>query len=65
MILGIHRYKLRIYPTEPMGIEDKRDLVFIETVLGLKNDGDSIKLVRRNAKGLNCLAYLETEKVDK
>lgn len=37
------------------------DIAFIEKVLGLKHEGDSVKLVRRNAHALNSLAYLETQ----
>jgi hypothetical protein len=36
------------------------DLAFIEEVLGLKNEGDACFLVRKNAMGLSCIAYLET-----
>ena len=38
--------------------------LFIEEILGLKNEGDTILLVRKNASGLSCLAYLESRPVD-
>lgn len=36
------------------------DIAFVEEVLGLKNDGDYVRLVRKNANGLSCIAYLQT-----
>ena len=61
MNLEISRYALRIVPQDSTVIDrDERDLAFIEEVLGLRNEGDSVRLVRRNAHGLNCIAYLET-----
>ena len=57
MKLKILRKGLQIIPDG-----DERDVVYIEEVLGLKKDGDSINLVRRNAHRLSCLAYLETVK---
>jgi len=47
--------RIVIYPDNEM------DDAYIEKVLGLEKEGDSIKLVRRNAMGLSCIAYLETE----
>ena len=41
---------------------DERDTAYIEEVLGLRKDGDFIKLVRKNAFGCGGLAYLETDK---
>jgi len=38
------------------------DIAFIENVLGLETDGDSITLKRVNAMGLMSLAYLRAEK---
>ena len=63
MKLIILRNKIEIVP-EDGGCPnyDERDTAFIENVLGLKKDGDSIKLVRRNAHGVNKLAYLETKR---
>ena len=64
MRLEITRYTLKIVP-EDTGFgrnEDKRDTAFIEEVLGLKDEGDSIRLVRRNAHGFGCIAYLDTDK---
>ncbi len=49
------RKRIVIYPDNEM------DEAYIEKVLGLEKEGDSIKLVRRNAIGLSCIAYLETE----
>ena len=60
MKLGITRNTLRITPESQSG-SDERDVAFIEAVLKLKKDGDYIKLIRRNAYNLNCMAYLETE----
>ena len=57
MKLKILRNGLQITPDG-----DERDVVYIEEVLGLKKDGDSINLVRKNAYGLSCVAYLETVK---
>ena len=37
------------------------DIAYIERVLGLKKEGDSVKLVRVNAMGTSSIAYLETE----
>ena len=37
-----------------------QEIAYIEDTLGLKNDGDSVLLVRKNASGLSCPAYLET-----
>lgn len=63
MKLEITRNNLRIVPQDSKVVNvDERDTAFIEEVLGLKNDGDSIKLVRKNASGLLCIAYLETKK---
>ena len=61
MKLRITRESLRIVP-EDTGYPnyDERDTAFIEAVLGLKYDGDSIRLVRRDVSGVSGLAYLET-----
>ena len=65
MKLEIHRNSLKIIPEDKSAIRcDERDTAYIEEVLGLKKDGDSIKLVRKNAYGLSCIAYLETKKED-
>lgn len=58
MKLEIKRYGLRILPEDRDG--DARDTAFIEEVLGLKQDGDSVLLTRKNSSGLSCIAYLET-----
>jgi len=66
MKLDIGRYSLKIIPEDTTisgyGNQDERDTVFIEEVLGLRKDGDSIKLVRKNCHGLSCIAHLETQK---
>ena len=63
MKLSITRHGLQITPEDRTGVDrDERDTAFIEEVLGLKKDGDSIKLVRKNAHGLSCIAYLEAQK---
>ena len=66
MELDIGRYSLKIIPQDNSisgyGTQDERDTAFIEEVLGLRKDGDAIYLVRRNAHGLGCIAYLETKK---
>lgn len=49
------RRRIVIEPTNDV------EIAYIEEVLGLKCDGDSIKLVRKNAMGLSCIAYLETK----
>ena len=62
MRLEIHRHRLVIVSEDKRaGGYDERDTAFIEEVLGLRKNGDSIKLVRRNAHGLSCLGVLETE----
>ena len=63
MRLNINRDGLQIIPEDlRMPYPDERDTAFIEGVLGLKKNGDSIKLVRQNAYGLGRIAYLETQK---
>jgi len=63
MRLRITRYSIQIVPEDLSYPNcDERDLAFIEEVLGLKNEGDSIKLTRVNAMGLRCLAFLEAKK---
>ena len=57
MNLRVERHKLRI---ESGNFWPDIDVAFVEEVLGLRNDGDSIHLVRKNASGLSCIAYLET-----
>jgi hypothetical protein len=49
------RQRITIEPTNDV------EIAYIEEVFGLKQDGDSIKLVRKNAFGLGCIAYLETK----
>lgn len=68
MKLTVKRNRLVITP------EDECEEAYIEEVLGLKEEGDTIALCRRNAMGLSaedlqrdcllelarCVAYLET-----
>jgi len=63
MKLNIYKDGIDIVP-EVTGYPnyDERDIAFVEEVLGLKKEGDSVKLVRKNAMGLSSLAYLRTEK---
>ena len=49
------RSRITIEPSNDM------EIAYIEEVFGLKKDGDSIELVRKNAMGLSCIAYLETK----
>ena len=63
MKINIMRNGLQIIPeNEGHPHYDERDTAYIEEVLGLRKEGDFIKLVRKNATGFTCLAYLETEK---
>lgn len=63
MKLSINRNTLQITPEDKgYPTPDERDTAFIESVLGLKKEGDSIKLIRKDAYGLSCIAYLETER---
>lgn len=56
MRMKLGRFGIMIIP------EDEQDEAYIEEVLGLKEEGQSVKLRRENAAGLNKLAYLETKK---
>lgn len=56
MILKVRRNSIEISP------ENEEDEGYIEEILGLKQNGDFIKLKRINAMGLSALAYLEAEK---
>lgn len=55
MKMEIDRHWITIKP------EGVIDVAFIEDTLGLKEDGDYIKLKRRNAADLSCIACLETD----
>ena len=46
MRLSITKQSLKISPDETYPNPDERDMVFIEQVLGLKKEGDSVRLVR-------------------
>jgi hypothetical protein len=53
--LEVVRYGIRITP------ENETDVAYIEEVLGLKKEGQSVRLFRRNAHKLSSIARLETE----
>lgn len=57
MNLEVCRYNLKV---KSGTFWPEIDVAFVEEVLGLKRDGDHVDLVRVNASGLSCLAYLET-----
>ena len=57
--------KLEVYPSKHNKEIETAEIIFIEDILKLKNEGDSILLTRRNASGLSCLAYLESRPVEK
>lgn len=57
--------KLEVYPSKHNKEIETAETIFIEDILKLKNEGDSILLTRRNASGLSCLAYLESRPVEK
>jgi len=57
MNLAVHRHYLQITP------ENKMEEAYIEEVLGLRNDGDVVHLVRDNGSGSFCIAHLETRTV--
>lgn len=61
MHLNVLKDSIRIVPDNILNITEI-DTAFIEHVLGLKNEGDSILLTRKNAYNLSCLAYLEAKK---
>jgi len=65
MRLEVTRYVMRIVPEDRNvpSSTDERNSAYIEEVLGLKKDGDSIKLVRKDVMGCRTIAYLETQKV--
>ncbi len=56
MKMEIKRNEIVIYPENPL------DIAYIEEVLGLKEDGDSIELVRKDALGLSYVSRLVTER---
>ena len=56
MKLRVTRYSLQIIP------ETETDEAYLETVLHLEHEGDSVKLIRVNGHGLNCWAYAEAGK---
>ena len=40
--------------------ESKQDEAYIEDTLGLRRDGEYVRLIRRNAMGMSCMGLLET-----
>jgi len=56
MNLKVYRYSIQIIP------ESAVDNAFIEEVLGLKENGDSVKLTRVNVTGFGTLGYIEARK---
>jgi len=65
MKLEVTRYTLRIRPSSILCSDHHLDVAFIEEVLGLKHEGDSIKLIRRNVYGIGSIAYLHTDTSDR
>jgi hypothetical protein len=61
MKLVVKRYGMHIECDDTFWSDQEE--AYIEDTLGLKNDGDAILLVRKNAHGLSCPAYLETKKI--
>lgn len=55
----VERHGIEVVP------ENKADEAYIEDTLGLKREGDSVPLVRQNAWGLSCIAYLTTHPLRK
>ncbi len=58
MKLQISRYSLSVIPETP------QDEAYMEEVLCLMRDGDSVPLVRRNAMGLSCWGHAEAKEVE-
>jgi len=54
MKFEIRRFGIVVIP------ETDEDKAYIEDTLGLRGEGDAVHLQRRNAHGLNSIAYLET-----
>lgn len=61
MDLEVRRNKLSI--TSDGTFWSDQETAYIEDTLGLRKEGDSLLLVRKNAMGLSCPAYLETQKL--
>ena len=62
MRLEIGRYSMQIYPDQHNESQREIDTAYIEEVLGLKEEGDTAIITRKNAMNLYCLAYLEIKK---
>ena len=60
MKLITRRYCLQIVPETNIATGDEIDIAYIEEILGLKKNGDSVSLIRRDVAGLSSIAYLET-----
>lgn len=58
MKLEVERFRLRIIP------ESALDEAYLEEVLCLMKDGDSVPMVRRNVTGLSCWAHAEICEVE-
>lgn len=56
MKFKIGRYGIQIIP------ENDEDIAYIEDTLGLKKENDCLDLLRKNAFGLECIAYLEAKR---
>lgn len=56
MKLEVERSLLKIIPETP------QDEAMLEEVFGLRDEGDSVPLVRRNAMRLSCWAYAEVKR---
>jgi hypothetical protein len=63
MRVKIQRDALTILPDVDLSYFPPVEVAFLEEVLGLKADRDSILLVRRNFIGVSEMACLETEKL--
>ena len=60
MKLITRRHCLQIIPETDIATGDEMDIAYIEEILGLKKNGDSVSLIRRDVSGLSSIAYLET-----
>lgn len=53
MKLNVTETGIQIVPESP------QDIVYIQAFLGLKNENDYARCIRKNASSLSCMAYLE------
>ena len=56
MKLDLEKYRITIEP------ENEMEEAYLEAILGLKEDGDTVQVKRINAHDLSCWAYLEIKK---